>query len=67
MKSTFIKSAFLSLAVLFSTVLAADFNSDEKAKIEQIIDDYVSNHPEIIIRAMKKLEESEKARHDENV
>ena len=51
--------AFVSLGVTTSA-LAATFDDSQKAQIESIIDDYVSNHPEVILRAMKKLEQDEK-------
>ena len=41
---------------------AASLDADTKKEIEAIIDDYVSNHPEIIINAMKKLERDEQAK-----
>ena len=53
--STIITATLLSSGVSY----AASINADTKKEIEAIIDDYVSNHPEIIINAMKKLERDE--------
>lgn len=44
-----------------------DIDAKTKAKIESIIDEYVSTHPEIIIRAMQKLEHDEQAVQANNV
>ena len=44
-----------------------DIDVKTKAKIESIIDEYVSTHPEIIIRAMQKLEHDEQAVQANNV
>ena len=51
------KSFIVALAGLGVTTsaLAASFDDFQKAQIESIIDEYVSNHPEVILRAMKKL------------
>lgn len=56
------KSFIVALAGLGVTTsaLAASFDDSQKAQIESIIDEYVSNHPEVILRAMKKLEQDEK-------
>lgn len=51
----------------FASSYAATFDTDEKKQIETIIDDYVSNHPEVILRAMKKLEQDEKKNLEENM
>lgn len=58
--------ALVSLGVTTSA-LAATFDNDQKAQIESIIDDYVSNHPEVILRAMKKLEQDEKKNLEVNM
>lgn len=58
--------ALVSLGVTTSA-LAATFDDDQKAQIESIIDDYVSNHPEVILRAMKKLEQDEKKNLEVNM
>lgn len=58
--------SFISFC-LVSSSCAATFDVDEKAQIESIIDDYVSNHPEVILRAMKKLEQDEKKDLEENM
>ena len=50
---------FISVG-LVATSNAATFDSEQMAQIESIIDEYVSNHPEVILRAMKKLEMDEK-------
>ena len=52
---------------LVATSNAATFDSEQMAKIESIIDEYVSNHPEVILRAMKKLEMDEKKNLEENM
>lgn len=72
MKTTFTKSVCMSLAVMFSLFQSVEAHSSDndvrtRAQIEQIIDEYVSNHPEIIVRAMKKLEENEQALHNKNI
>lgn len=54
-------SAALLLTVSISCS-AATFDDNQKKEIEAIIDEYVSTHPEIIIKAMKKLENDEEAR-----
>ena len=51
---------FISVG-LVATSDAATFDSEQMAQIESIIDEYVSNHPEVILRAMKKLEMDEKS------
>lgn len=50
-----------------STAQAFEFNAEQKAAIESIVSDYVSNHPEIIIKAMQKLESQEQERHEGRV
>ncbi len=57
---------FISVG-LVATSNAATFDSEQMAKIESIIDEYVSNHPEVILRAMKKLEMDEKKNLEENM
>ncbi|MDO5352725.1 MAG: thioredoxin domain-containing protein [Succinatimonas sp.] len=46
-----------------TTTQAFEFDAEQKAAIESIVNDYVSNHPEIIIKAMQKLEAQEQERH----
>ena len=45
-------------ALFFMTqgVQASEFTKEQHSEIESIVADYVSNHPEIIISAMQKLE-----------
>lgn len=57
---------FISVG-LVATSNAATFDSEQMAQIESIIDEYVSNHPEVILRAMKKLEMDEKKNLEENM
>ena len=57
---------FISVG-LVATSNAATFDSEQMAQIESIIDEYVSNHPEVILRAMKKLETDEKKNLEENM
>ena len=59
-------ATFISVG-LVTTSNAVTFDSEQKAQIESIIDEYVSNHPEVILRAMKKLEMDEKKNLEENM
>ncbi len=45
-----------------SAAVASEFTDSQKKELETIVADYVSNHPEIIINAMKKLEQDERAK-----
>lgn len=45
----------------------AEISSEDQSQIEQIIDDYVSNHPEVILRAMKKFENDQNKRNQEAI
>ncbi len=56
-------------ALFFMTqgVQASEFTKEQHSEIESIVADYVSNHPEIIISAMQKLEKQEIQRHEDNV
>ncbi len=58
---------------IFKTILAAglfftlgsnawSFSSSEKAQIESIVADYLVAHPEVIVKAMRRLEEQEHER-----
>jgi protein-disulfide isomerase len=60
------KVKMLGLAMMLSlatTAHAYEFEAEQKAAIEQIVSEYVSNHPEIIVKAMQKLEAQENQRH----
>ena len=54
-----LKTIITATLLASSASYAAPIDADTKKEIEAIIDDYVSNHPEIIINAMKKLERDE--------
>ena len=54
----------LLLYLAFWPCLAADsFSPEQRTEIEAIVSDYVASHPEIIVRALQKLEENETQRH----
>ena len=58
----------MSLLLGFTSIVQAfEFDDEQKAAIERIVSDYVSNHPEIIIKAMQKLESQEQERHEGRV
>ena len=52
------KISVILLSAAFSAS-AATFDANQVEQIEKIVADYVSNHPEIIINSMKKLEHDE--------
>ena len=62
----FVGSVGLALALTFSCANAA-ITTEDQAQIEKIIDDYVSNHPEVILRAMKKFENDQNQRNQESI
>ena len=65
-----IKGSLLASLLCISPLCNAhfdDIDAKTRAKIESIIDEYVSTHPEIIIRAMQKLEHDEQAIQANNV
>lgn len=57
-----IATSVLAVSMLSSIATADVFDDKSKAEIEKIVDEYVSNHPEVIIKAMKKLEAQEMAK-----
>ena len=57
-----LKNLFVLTLLSSGSVFASNIDADTKKEIEAIVDDYVSNHPEIIINAMKKLERDEQAK-----
>ncbi len=57
----------LTCALAFNTAFAQEFNDKQKSEIESIIAEYVSNHPEIVIKALQKYEADEQNRHLQTV
>lgn len=60
------KNKFFIVGALVSSLLGTAsfasetaFTAEQKSQMEQIIADYVSNHPEIIVAAMQKLEKQQ--------
>ena len=54
-----VSSLFLSVLLSAGVLFNAQAQELTKAEVESIIDEYVSTHPEIIVKALKKLEEQE--------
>ena len=54
-----VSSIFLSVLLSAGVLFNAQAQELTKAEVESIIDEYVSTHPEIIVKALKKLEEQE--------
>lgn len=54
-----VSSLFLSVLLSAGVLFNAQAQELTKAEVESIIDKYVSTHPEIIVKALKKLEEQE--------
>ncbi len=70
MKNLILKNLLTAFAVIgISTAATAEdaFSVEQKAAIEAIIADYVSNHPEIIVASMQKLETNMRVQHEKNV
>ena len=54
-----VSSLFLSVLLSAGVLFNAQAQELTKAEVESIIDEYVSTHPEIIVKALKKLEQQE--------
>ena len=50
-----VSSLFLSVLLSAGVLFNAQAQELTKAEVESIIDEYVSTHPEIIVKALKKL------------
>ncbi|MGN0902054.1 MAG: thioredoxin domain-containing protein [Succinivibrio sp.] len=64
-----LKTIALALSLGLATQVASgdNFDKNSRQEIESIVDEYVSNHPEVIVRALKKLEQNEQRIHEENI
>lgn len=69
MKNKILITLSLVSFLLAPSAFAADsgFSAEQKSQLEQIISDYVSNHPEIIVAAMQKLEKQQAAAQEQNL